>query len=435
MKIVRLNGNDIKKLVQKILKEDAEWFEETLHNVDLIGTYYSKPKLVIGKNRIKNIQGELLKVFNIDGSQVNVGEITVNGTYHESITSNRQLIRIITNELNHNISKGTLLNMKTPHKQMDVEDILKRIESGDLVKFDGGLIEESNVILKEDTEWFEDVPEYDLLGVYYRKPVQKMSGISGGQIVDVVSIKDDEVVVIVAPLTPIMNPHTFEPTIEINDKILKHEIQHYLFHKTAQGLLKSFSNKNEVYTWTVNDLIEDIESGDLIKYDMNLIKESRLFGEPKKTPDERIAEHLFDKIQKERPDIQHQFIGNEKNVSEFYGITTNRGVLEADYFRVDFSNKSTRISKNNNGIMQGGDFGIIKVYNPIYRNDLGKKTNVIGYALKLTDENITLGIPRSLVKKIYELVEEQYGDIRTFKTQRKIDTGSDDESDLFDQLG
>jgi hypothetical protein len=166
--------------------------------------------------------------------------------------------------------------MKTPHKQMDVEDILKRIESGDLIRFDGDLIKESESIIIEDTEWFEDVPEYDLLGVYYRKPVQKMSGISGGQIVDVVSIKDDEVVVIVTPLLPAMNPDNFEVTTEISPALLKHQIQHYLFHKTTQSLLKSFIKKEGHYVWKVNDLIEDIQSGDLIKYDMNLIKESRL---------------------------------------------------------------------------------------------------------------------------------------------------------------
>lgn len=169
-----------------------------------------------------------------------------------------------------------------------------------------------------------------------------------------------------------------------------------------------------------------------------IMTESRLFGdsEPAKlTPDERIATYILEKLEKERPDIRHQFIDNTKNVNNIYNITAERGVLEADLFRVDFNNQSARITWNPSGFLIGGDFGVVRVYNVHYRSDLGKRQNVIGYAIKMTGDKDTLNIPKSLAKRIYERVEEQYGDIRVFKAQRKIDKGTDDESDLFDQIG
>ena len=54
----------------------------------------------------------------------------------------------------------------------------------------------------------------------------------------------------------------------------------------------------------------------------------------------------------------------------------------------------------------------------------------------MTGDTDALKIPKSLARRIYDKVEEQYGDIRVFKAQRKIDKGvDDDESELFDQLG
>lgn len=167
-----------------------------------------------------------------------------------------------------------------------------------------------------------------------------------------------------------------------------------------------------------------------------IMDESRLFSnEPGKlTPDERIATYILEKLEKERPDIQHQFVEHTKNVNNFYEITADRGVLEADIFRVDFTNQSAKISWSPQGFLMGGDFGVVKVYNVHYKADVGKKKNCIGYALKMTGDKNPLDIPESLVKRIFNKVEEQYGDIRVFKAQRRIDKGTDDESDLFDQL-
>lgn len=172
-----------------------------------------------------------------------------------------------------------------------------------------------------------------------------------------------------------------------------------------------------------------------------IMDESRLFGgdgeqsTPKLTPDERIATYILEKLEKERPDIQHQFIDYRKNVDNVYGLTVERGVMEADLFRVDFNNQSARISWTPNGFLSGGDFGIVRVYNVHYKSDLGKRQNVIGYALKMTGDRDPLVIPKSLARRIFDKVEEQYGDIRVFKAQRRIDKGTDDESDLFDQAG
>ena len=53
----------------------------------------------------------------------------------------------------------------------------------------------------------------------------------------------------------------------------------------------------------------------------------------------------------------------------------------------------------------------------------------------MTGDRDPLVIPKSLARRIFDKVEEQYGDIRVFKAQRRIDKGTDDESDLFDQAG
>ena len=181
-----------------------------------------------------------------------------------------------------------------------------------------------------------------------------------------------------------------------------------------------------------------LNENDIEKLVNKIITESHLFGkegQPKKmSPDERIANYILEKLEKERPDIQHQFVDNTFQVTDFYGIQVDRGVMEADIFRVNFTNKSVGISKNQSGILVGGDFGIVRVYNVHYRNDLGRRQNVIGYAIKMTGDRDPLNIPNSLVRKIYDKVEEQYGDIRVFKAQRKIDKGVDNEDDLFDQL-
>lgn len=180
-----------------------------------------------------------------------------------------------------------------------------------------------------------------------------------------------------------------------------------------------------------------LNENDIEKLVGKIINESRMFGgePPKLSPDERIANYILEKLEKERPDIQHQFLDHTRNINDVYGITVDRGIMEIDLFRVDFTNKSAPISKNSGGILNGGDFGIVKVYNVHYRSDLGKRNNVIGYAIKMTGDTDPLKIPKSLARKIYDKVEEQYGDIRVFKAQRKIDKGVDDESDLFDQLG
>lgn len=260
-------------------------------------------------------------------------------------------------------------------------------------------------IIKEDGEsldWTKDVKPYDLVGIYIRKPVQKLDGVSGGEVMEVTEVDGLEATV-----------------------FLSYNLQAILsgYQYSAEG----------PYYMDVNDLIQDIQDGVLIKYEKP-IQESRLFGEPKKTPDERIGEYILQKIEKERPDIQHQFLDYTKEIDNVYGISVGRGVMEIDLFRVDFTNKSNRISKNDGGILNGGDFGIVKVYNVHYKSDVGKRKNTVGYAIKMTGDKDPLNLPTSLVRRIYNKIEEQYGDIRVFKTQRKLDKGTDDESDIFDQL-
>jgi len=260
-------------------------------------------------------------------------------------------------------------------------------------------------IIKEDNEWFDDtVKDINLVGIYTRTPVQKLDGMSGGEVLEVTEVDGQEATVF----------------ISYN---LKAVISGYPY--SSEG----------PYYMDVNDLIQDITDGVLVKY--NNIGESRLFNsEPSKlSPDERIANYILEKLEKERPDIQHQFVDHTKNVNNFYDITVRRGVMEADLFRVDFNNQSARISQNPQGFLIGGDFGVIKVYNVHYRADLGQKTNCVGYAVKMTGEENSLKISESLAKRIFDKVEDQYGDIRVFKAQRRIDKGTDDESDLFDQIG
>jgi len=180
-----------------------------------------------------------------------------------------------------------------------------------------------------------------------------------------------------------------------------------------------------------------LNENDIEKLVGKIIDESHMFGynKPNKmSPDERIAYYILEKLEKERPEIQHQFVDSQFQVTDFFGIQVDSGVMEADMFRVNFTNKSAGISKNQNGILVGGDFGIVKVYNVLYRSDLGRKKNVIRYAIKMTGDRDALNIPNSLGKKIYNKIEDQYGDIRVFKAQRKIDKVVDDESDLFDEL-
>lgn len=184
-----------------------------------------------------------------------------------------------------------------------------------------------------------------------------------------------------------------------------------------------------------------LNENDIEKLVGKIINEFYLFGKAKLTPDERIANYILEKLEKERPDIQHQFVSHEFNIIDFMGITpiftsvNSRGVLEGDLFIVDFTNKSARITKNTNGILTGGDFAIAKVYNVHYKSDLGQRRNNIGYTIRMTGDDKPLDIPKSLVRRIYDKVESQYGDIRVFKAQRRIDKGIDDADDLFDQLG
>lgn len=155
-----------------------------------------------------------------------------------------------------------------------------------------------------------------------------------------------------------------------------------------------------------------------------------------KTPDEKIASHILEKLNKERPDIQHQFIDYKTfgRITDFWGSTTNNGALEGDVYRVDFQNKSDRITKNNKGFLIGGDFSVAKVYKIYRESESGRRGAAWSYRVKLTDEVNGLDIPDSLAKKIYNKVVEQSGDIRVFKATRKLDLGIDDSSDLFDKL-
>lgn len=271
------------------------------------------------------------------------------------------------------------------------------------IKLNGNDIEKLiNKIIKEDNEWFDDaIKGYDLVGIYTRRPVQKMSGMSGGEVLEITEVDGLEATVFISyNLNAVISGYPY----------------------SAEG----------PYYMDVKDLIDDIEEGNLTRY--TNIKESRMFDEPKKSVDERITEHLLNKLT-ERPDVQHEFIPHSMGVGNFYEITSNQGVLEADIYRVDFKNKSTRISKNSSGFLTGGDFGVLKVYNPSYKKDVGNRTDVIGYAVKLTGDDKPLNIPKSLAKKVYETVEDQFGDIKVYKTQRKIDVGiENDESDLFDQV-
>lgn len=172
-----------------------------------------------------------------------------------------------------------------------------------------------------------------------------------------------------------------------------------------------------------------------------IITESHLFGggkEKKLSPDERIAQHILNKLDKEVPEIQSQFI-NYKEHGGFGSIyNVDKGIfntVEADLYRVNFQNKSRPIGRNSSGVLNGGDFGVVKVYGINFEADSGKKHRVLGYGVKLTTEDKALNIPKSLAKKIYDKVVEQAGEIRVFKTQRLIDRGDNDETDLFEPIG
>lgn len=174
-----------------------------------------------------------------------------------------------------------------------------------------------------------------------------------------------------------------------------------------------------------------LNENDIEKLVGKIINESRLFGgEPAKlTPDERIANHILEKMEKERPDVRYQFIDHNLEYNNIYGIAGN----EAKLYRVNFNNKSVPITFNGSNILIGGDFGVVEVRNVEYRSQTGRGS-LRGYAVKLTGDVDPLDIPESLAKKIYLKAKDHYGDIRVFKTTRLLDTGEDSADDLFDQL-
>ena len=413
MKVIRLNENDIEKLVKKIIKEEGENFDwiGDIGQYDLFGYYVGKPV-----EKLTGVSsGNVLEVTAIVGDEIE---------YFVSYNGMSEIIN------------GYPYSSEGPY-YMPVKDLLDELQNGNISKFqlpidESRLFEEEN----DDLNWVKDIGEYDLTGTYTRKPIKSDFYIDS-EIIDVINIKGQEAEVYIIPISTTLN--TEDGEIELPqgdmDNWLHHEVLHYL-----SG---SFDNQIKHNQWgphhmDVNDLVIDISDGVLIKHEKS-ISESRLFGgEPNKpiklTPDERIANYILQKLEKERPDVQHQFIDHTKNVHNVYDIESTKGVLETDLFRVDFSNQSTRITKNNEGFLRGGDFGVVRVYNIFYNKDLGTRTNTIGYAVKMTNDDKPLNIPPSLSKKIYEIVEDQYGDIKVFKNQRRLDKGTDDESDIFDQL-
>ena len=178
-----------------------------------------------------------------------------------------------------------------------------------------------------------------------------------------------------------------------------------------------------------------LNENDIEKLVGKIINESRMFG-GKPTPDERIAQYLLDKLNKEIPEVQSQFIGYNEfgGIDDFWGSTAGNGYLEGDIYRVNFQNKSGPIRKTDRGILAGGDFGVAKIYKILFRIESGKRGAAWDYRVMLTGEDKSLDIPQSLAKRIYNKVKEHEGNIRVFKVQRKIDKGVDDETDLFDQL-
>lgn len=92
-----------------------------------------------------------------------------------------------------------------------------------------------NKIIKEN-EWFDDaVKGYDLVGIYTTKDVQKLSGISSGYVLEIVEVKGDEATTFIS--------------YSLND------------------ILSGYPYSSEgPYKMSVNDIIDDIESGHLTKY-------------------------------------------------------------------------------------------------------------------------------------------------------------------------
>ena len=90
-------------------------------------------------------------------------------------------------------------------------------------------------IVKEDTEWFDEASKYDLVGIYTRKAVQKLTGVSSGEVLEVTEINGQEATVF----------------ISYN---LKAVISGYPY--SSEG----------PYQMDVNDLIQDITDGVLVKY-------------------------------------------------------------------------------------------------------------------------------------------------------------------------
>lgn len=254
-------------------------------------------------------------------------------------------------------------------------------------------------IIKEDNGWFDETVKYDLVGIYIRKDVQKLSGISSGGVVEVTEINGNEAT--------------------------------YFISYNIKAVVSGYPYSSEgPYKMDVKDLVEEIIDGVLVKYEKP-IQESRLFGgePPKLSPDERIANYILEKMDKERPEVKFQFIDYKRGFNHMYNIKGN----EAKLYRVNFSNNSEPITFNNSNILTGGDFGVVEVRNVYYQQDTGNGS-LRGYAIKLTGDVDPLDIPESLAKKIYLKVKDHYGDIRVFKTKRLLDTGQDNADDIFNQL-
>jgi hypothetical protein len=388
MKVIRLNENDIERLVKKIIKEEGENLDWTndVKPYDLIGIYVRKPvQKLTGVS-----EGEVLEVSEVNGQEAKV---------------------FLSYNINAVIS-GYPYSSEGPY-EMDVNDLIQDIQDGILVKYEkpiseSRLFEEEN----DDLNWVKDIGEYDLTGTYTSKPIKSDFYIDS-EIIDVVNIKGQKAKVYVIPISTTLNSEDGEIELPQGDmdNWLRHEILHYL--------AGSKGREWRPHSLDVNVLIQGIQDGILVKYEKP-ISESRLFGEPKKTADERIAEYILQKLEKERPDIQYQHITREMGYNNFFEI---KGV-EAEHLRVDFNNKSPKITLDDK-ILQGGDFGVLKVYN--------ESGGVNGYAVKMTGHDV-LDIPHSLAKKIWNRVDSQYDEIKVFKAQRRLDKGTDDESDIFDQL-
>lgn len=90
-------------------------------------------------------------------------------------------------------------------------------------------------IIKEDNEWFDEASKYDLVGIYTRKDVQKLTGISSGDVLEVTEVNGQEAT--------------------------------YFISYNLRAVISGYPYSSEgPYKMNVNELILDITDGVLTKY-------------------------------------------------------------------------------------------------------------------------------------------------------------------------